>query len=234
VISVGTTPGSRTRRRVDLGAVVEAIGAAAPGRSPALDRVLDAALACFTQRGLRTTTMADVAEAAGVSRVWVHRLVGSRDDLVHAVLTREVERVFEVLATIVPVDPSPDVAFGDAVGVVVAHFAAHPLVRRLVDDEADQVVAAFTDGRFLDLVSDRVATLVGLALGVAPEAVRPVCEGATRVSASLIIAPMTPGGDDPGQVAALVAAAFGPALLAVTDATAGPGRRVLNERSLNS
>jgi AcrR family transcriptional regulator len=179
--------------------------------------------------------MADVADAAGVSRVWVHRLVGSRDDLVHAVLTREVERVFGVLAGIVPVDPSPDVAFGEAVGVVVAHFAAHPLVRRLVDDEADQVVAAFTDGRFLDLVAARVAALVGLALGVPPDAVRPVCEAATRVSASLIIAPMSRDGDEATRVAALVTAAFGPALLAaVTDATPQPGSRALNERSLSS
>jgi AcrR family transcriptional regulator len=226
VAPVPTSPPSRTRRRVDLGAVVEAVGpTTAPERSPSLDRVLDAALDCFTRRGLRATTMADVADAAGVSRVWVHRLVGSRDDLVHAVLAREVERVFEVLAAIVPVDPSPDVAFGDAVGVVVAHFAAHPLVRRLVDDEADQVVSAFTDGRFLDLVASRVATLVGLALGVAVDAVRPVCEAATRVSASLIIAPMSPGGDEAPAVAALVTAAFGPALLAtVTDDTARSGR----------
>jgi AcrR family transcriptional regulator len=165
--------------------------------------------------------MAHVADAAGISRVWVHRLVGSRDELVEAVLTREVERVFGLLVEAAPFDPSPAVAFGDAVGVVVAHFASHPLVRRLVDDEADQVVAAFTDGRFLTLVAERVAALVGVVLGVSPDAARPVSEAATRVSVSLMIAPMARGGDGAAEVAAFVTAAFGPTIeaLLVTDAT---------------
>jgi AcrR family transcriptional regulator len=201
--------------RVDLGAVLDAV--TAPGsrgheRSASSDRILDAAWRCFVERGIRATTMADVAEAAGVSRVWVHRVVGSRDDLVHAVLAREVERTFELLVELTPIAPDPAVAFGDAVGVVVAHFATHPLVRRLVDDEADQVAAAFTDGRFLSIVADRVAALLGLFLGVEPSAAHPVAEAATRVSVSLMIAPVEPGGDSAAAVSALVAAAFGPAI----------------------
>jgi AcrR family transcriptional regulator len=201
--------------RVDLGAVLDAV--VAPGqrggeRTASIDRILDAAWQCFVERGIRATTMADVAEAAGVSRVWVHRAVGSRDDLVHAVLAREVERTFELLVELTPVAPDPAVAFGDAVGVVVAHFAAHPLVRRHVDDEADQVVAAFTDGRFLSIVAGRVAALLGLFLGVEPAAAHPIAEAATRVSVSLMIAPIEPGGDGADAVSAFVAAAFGPAI----------------------
>ena len=95
---------------------------------------------------------------------------------------------------------------------MVVHFAHHPLVRRLVDDEADQVAAAFADGTFLSIVADRVAAVMALALGAPAEAVRPVAEAATRVAVSLMIAPSSPGGDDGPAVAALIRAAFGPAI----------------------
>jgi AcrR family transcriptional regulator len=195
--------------RFDLGAAVESSGAE---RSPALDRVLDAALECFVQNGLAATTMSDVAARAEVSRVWVHRLVGDRRALIEAVFAREVERSFVVLATMTPIDSTPSAAFAEAVGLVVVHFAHHPLVRRLVDDEADQVAAAFADGSFLAIVSDRVASLMSLALGAARAEVRPVAEAATRVAVSLMIAPSTAGGDDQATVAALIRAAFGPAI----------------------
>jgi AcrR family transcriptional regulator len=195
--------------RFDLGAAIESTGGE---RSPGLDRVLDAALDCFIEAGLAATTMSDVASRAQVSRVWVHRLVGDRRALIEAVLAREVERSFVVLAAMTPIDPTPAAAFAEAVSRVVVHFAHHPLVRRLVDDEADQVAAAFADGTFLAIVSDRVAAVMALALGAPAPVVRPVAEAATRVAISLMIAPSSPGGDDRAAVAALIRAAFGPSV----------------------
>ncbi len=195
--------------RFDLAAAVETTGAE---RSQATDRVLDAALECFVAKGLRTTTMADVAARAEVSRVWVHRLVGDRSGLVEAVLGREVERSFQVLAAFTPSDPTPATAFAEATARVVVHFARHPLVRRLVTDEADQVAAAFSNGTFLALVGERVASVMAVALGVDPADTRPVADAATRVAVSLIIAPLAPGGDDREDVAAFIRAAFGPSI----------------------
>jgi AcrR family transcriptional regulator len=195
--------------RFDLGAAVASSGAE---RSPAVDRVLDAALECFIDEGLRSTTMSDVAGRAEVSRVWVHRLVGDRQALIEAVLAREVERSFRVLGSMQLADPTPAAAFAEAVALVVVHFAHHPLVRRLVSDELDQVAAAFADGTFLAIVADRVAAVMALGLGVASTDVRPVAEAATRVAVSLMIAPSSSGGDDPTAVASLIRAAFGPAI----------------------
>ncbi len=206
-------------RRVDLEAVLEAVGTdrgADPGRSGSLDRVLDAAFRCFAEGGVGATTMSDVAEAAGLSRVWVHRLVGSKGELLHAVLTREVERALANLATDLPPDIAPIDAFMVGTGLIVSHFAAHPLVRRFIDDEADEVVAAFTDGRFLTRVAERITLMSAPVLGASSDATRPIVEAATRVAVSLIIAPMTPGGDDATAVAELMGAAFGPALRAAT------------------
>jgi AcrR family transcriptional regulator len=195
--------------RLDLGAAVESSGSQ---RSPALDRVLDAALECFIDEGLTSTTMSDVAARAAVSRVWVHRLVGDRQALIEAVLGREVERSFQVLAAMRPADPTPAAAFAEAVALVVVHFAHHPLVRRLVADELDQVAAAFADGDFLGIVADRVADVLAMALGIPPSEVRPVAEAATRVAVSLMITPSSPGGDRSPEVTALIRAAFGPAI----------------------
>ena len=51
--------------------------------------VLDAAADHLRQRGLGRWSVDDVADAAGVGRTSVYRWFGSRDDLVHAVLARE-------------------------------------------------------------------------------------------------------------------------------------------------
>ncbi|WP_040697921.1 helix-turn-helix domain-containing protein, partial [Nocardia vinacea] len=53
-------------------------------------RILDAALVQFSKVGVKKTTIEDVARQAGVDRVTVYRRVGSRDDLVQAVISREV------------------------------------------------------------------------------------------------------------------------------------------------
>jgi AcrR family transcriptional regulator len=45
-----------------------------------LDRVLDAAYACFTRHGVRRTTMDDIAVAAGISRPAVYQYVRNKDD----------------------------------------------------------------------------------------------------------------------------------------------------------
>ena len=54
--------------------------------------ILDAAERCFERRGVRRTTVDDVAAEAGVSRVTVYRQVGNRDELVRAVLLRVTDR----------------------------------------------------------------------------------------------------------------------------------------------
>ena len=51
--------------------------------------VLDAAADHLRRHGLARWSIDDIAEAAGVGRTSVYRWFGSRDDLVHAVLARE-------------------------------------------------------------------------------------------------------------------------------------------------
>ena len=51
-------------------------------------RILDAAEVCLHDRGIKNTTMAQVAQAAGVSRAWLYRLYKDKTSLFGAVLVR--------------------------------------------------------------------------------------------------------------------------------------------------
>ncbi len=57
-------------------------------------RLLDAGAALLAEFGLHRWSMDDVADRAGVGRTSVYRKFASRDDLVYAVLARELREVF--------------------------------------------------------------------------------------------------------------------------------------------
>lgn len=67
----------------------------APATDPASVHILDAALDVLQTLGIRKTTIEDIARKASVDRVTVYRRVGTKNDVVKAVLAREATRVFE-------------------------------------------------------------------------------------------------------------------------------------------
>lgn len=68
---------------------------AQPAEDPVTTELLDAALELFATLGIKKTTIEDVARKAGVDRVTVYRRLGSKNDVVSAVVAREAQRVFE-------------------------------------------------------------------------------------------------------------------------------------------
>jgi AcrR family transcriptional regulator len=54
-----------------------------------LDAVLNAAASCYLRTGVAKTTVADVAQAVGISRATLYRRFGGREVIFLAVLTRE-------------------------------------------------------------------------------------------------------------------------------------------------
>jgi AcrR family transcriptional regulator len=60
-------------------------------------RLLDAGASLLAEYGLRRWSMDDVADRAGVGRTSVYRKFASRDDLVYAVLGRELREVFQAV-----------------------------------------------------------------------------------------------------------------------------------------
>jgi AcrR family transcriptional regulator len=78
---------SRRRPDIQLTSVLAALGDTPD--APTAPAVLDAGAALLRTHGLHGWTMADVADAAGLGRTTVYRAFTNRDDLVHAVLARE-------------------------------------------------------------------------------------------------------------------------------------------------
>lgn len=107
-------------------------------------RILDAALVQFEKVGVKKTTIEDVAKQAGVDRVTVYRRVGSRDDLVAAVVGREVGLVLAELADM----PERHDDFGDLVAdvfvTVITRWRTHGLVERLLAVEPERILVKLT------------------------------------------------------------------------------------------
>ncbi|WP_019629388.1 TetR/AcrR family transcriptional regulator [Actinomadura atramentaria] len=63
------------------------------------ERIIDAAQDCFARFGVAKTTVEDIAAAAGLSRATVYRAVtGGRDELILAVVLRDLQRFLDGLA----------------------------------------------------------------------------------------------------------------------------------------
>lgn len=57
-----------------------------------LERILDAAMQCYSSNGIASTTLDEVANTAGIGRTTLYRYVRNRDDLLNQVLLRDAEQ----------------------------------------------------------------------------------------------------------------------------------------------
>ncbi|MBB5915068.1 AcrR family transcriptional regulator [Nocardia transvalensis] len=158
-------------------------------------RILDAALVQFQKVGVKKTTIEDVARQAGVDRVTVYRRLGSRDDLVQAVMNREVATVLGEIAEIP--DRHDDIAdlVSDIFVTVVTRWRTNPLVERMLAVEPERVVMKLTaevGSTFAMSVSATATTLRAVVdkglLAPAPDLLTRA-EIVCRVVHSMVLAP---------------------------------------------
>ncbi|WP_245547968.1 TetR/AcrR family transcriptional regulator [Nocardia pneumoniae] len=107
-------------------------------------RILDAALVQFEKVGVKKTTIEDVARQAGVDRVTVYRRVGSRDDLVRAVVSREVGAVLAEVAQIPDRHDNIADLVADIFVTVLTRWRNHSLVHRMLTIEPDRMITKLT------------------------------------------------------------------------------------------
>jgi AcrR family transcriptional regulator len=96
------------------------------------DELLDAALTCFSERGLLGTRMEDIRRAAGASPSSVYNLFDGLSSLTVALLARTFERLFAHLASRIRAEDRPDAA-----------------VRALVDGHLQWVLGHEDEARFM-------------------------------------------------------------------------------------
>ncbi|MBX2804284.1 MAG: TetR/AcrR family transcriptional regulator [Myxococcales bacterium] len=133
-------------------------------REAAQERLVDAALALFAERGFAGTSTARIAQRAGVSKGLLFHYFPDKTALVAAVVQRHVARVAAVAAA-VPADLEPPERLAAFAHAVAEQVDAEPegfavLIRALTDPQLRRIAGGFAVDR---------AEMVGLfeALGAA-------------------------------------------------------------------
>ena len=81
---------------------------------PEQSRILDAARAEFVAHGFRRAAVADIARRAKVSRQTLHRRCGDKDEIISAVIVREVLHFFFEIGDSIPPELSPEELYPSA------------------------------------------------------------------------------------------------------------------------
>ena len=151
--------------------------------------VLDVAADHLRRFGLSRWSIEDVAEAAGVGRTSVYRWFGSRDDLVHAVLARELRTtLLAVGAATAAVERFEDKAVEAALVCMAALDGS--VVDHLLRNDPGAVLPLLTTGAAPLIALARTALVPHLlAAGVATEPVQAaiVAESLARLGLSFVL-----------------------------------------------
>jgi len=176
----------------DLSSLAGALtGANAQPTTTAQERMLDAARAEFIDHGIARTSVATIAQRAGVSRPTLYRQCGDKDQIVATVVQRDVIDFFSRAKVAVgDVSGGVEERFVEAVVMGLRESREHPLVQALKAFETN----SFTE-RLVDMNTPTYrAMLAIIALMFANDEYRaPVLERALdmvlRIIATLLISP---------------------------------------------
>jgi AcrR family transcriptional regulator len=112
--------------------------------NPGVAEVLDAALAQFEEIGIRRSTIEDIARRAGIDRVTVYRRVGSKDDVIQAVLVREARRLIDQVSADTAPLPTLEQRIATSFAATVLHIRRNALFSRMVALDGDTVLPRIT------------------------------------------------------------------------------------------
>lgn len=172
------------------------------------DTVVGAVEELVRTRGWAATTMADVAAAAGVSRQTLYNEFGSRQALVEAYVTREIDSlVTQVTDTVRENADDAHRALRTAFDLFLKLASDEPVVQLIVNDAEGGELHRLLTGLGQALASERVATLIA---EVWPQVSRPdaalLAETLVRLAISHALLPTR----DPAATARDVQRMFAP------------------------
>src|SRR5215469_28913 len=171
----------------------EAQGSSSPADATT-ERILDAALAQFTEFGMRRTPVDDVARRAGVTRVTVYRRFRTRGLLIGATIHREYMRFLAILDPAIKGLPTMEERITEGFLVTLRHVQSHPLIGGLLRTEPELVLPALTVDAGPGLVAmreylTRSFERFSREVGVEDADVAPAAELMVRVVVSFVLNP---------------------------------------------
>jgi AcrR family transcriptional regulator len=169
-----------------MSALADALSAEPLDEDPVRKRILEAALEQFKLVGLRRTTVGDVARRAGVGRVTIYRRVGHKRELVVGVIQSEVNRLMESVREAIASFESAEDRLVEAFVVGIGIVRTHPLLKRLLETEPEDLLPYLT----LDFAPTLAVARTFVASEVAPGRDADVLgEVLARLAQSLVLTP---------------------------------------------
>lgn len=109
-----------------------------PRPGPGLDRLLDATERCLARYGVRRTSMTDIAREMRVARTTLYRQVGSVEQALALVASRQVHRFLDdLLELLASSEGAGAEAFATSVIRAVRFARTDPMCRRVLEDEPE-------------------------------------------------------------------------------------------------
>ena len=179
---------SRRKITVELEPMLGAFTAVAVVGSPE-ERILDAAEHLMRTFGLKRWSMEDVAEHAAIGRTSVYRAFSTRDELVHAVLARELRG--SIGSIVAAATRSASVEDGIIEGAIAGlAFLRNSLVEQLLRSDPSTILPFLTTkaGPLITITRDfLVAQARAVGADLAEEHVEELAEIAARLGLSFIL-----------------------------------------------
>lgn len=120
-----------------------AVSSEAPGDATS-ERILRAAGEQAEDFGLRRFTMDDVARRVGVSRVTIYRYFPKKDQLINALLLRELRRFLAKLDAVIDSESTPDAKLVQGLLFCLGYLREHRLLNRLLRTEPELILPYLT------------------------------------------------------------------------------------------
>ncbi|MBX6766288.1 MAG: TetR/AcrR family transcriptional regulator [Actinomadura rubrobrunea] len=171
--------------------LVDRLLAGAPDADDLDARIMDAALAEFSAYGLRRVSVEDVAKRARVARTTIYRRFTNKEQLLQAVILREVRRFLSGIAEATEGLPTAEDAIVEGFVTGLRGARTHPLVTRVLQSEPEAFVAqlGMNGGAVLLAARDILADRLRRARPDSDEDVETVAEVLLRVALSLLLVP---------------------------------------------
>lgn len=158
------------------------------------EKILDAALNRILQVGIRRASLDDIARRTGINRVTIYRRFAGKDNVVDAVLSREIARILREATEIARAATDVDAQIEETVLYILRQTRTHPLVAQLIEVSPEEALSFYTV-RGEEMVSQGIAYISGiLESAQAGGAIRrydprPVAELVARLAHSLLLTP---------------------------------------------